>query len=1259
MLSRLASALLVVLVVGAVTAPPALARRSTPARSDARGIAANTDLIGLDIIPIDGLPSVEAQSPPTRPAVDAATLLSVPLTPLADVGTVELDATADADTGTATATAEVADVVLLEIPGVGPAVEVGLVRAHATAGCTGFEGTGTTVDRVRIFGQDLPLSGLVPANLTVPVELPLSALSALGLAEPLEVATLVLNEITPDNNGKGRTVRGLHLYTGDTLASLPLLGLDALVDADVILAEAHASSTCAPRTDAGVSGHLVVHVVRLDGGLFTIEVVNQGDEPVTLTQVVIDATDDASITGTDGDLLADLDTDADHASGDVHIVLDGGDAVSGTVAVDGGDASVLLDVSIASTDGIARSGLEDGVDGGADSDEDGLTTDEEYGAGTDPFDADTDGDGISDGDEVASGDDPTEPDHGTSPGGDDRWIDDDDDDDDGVSDADELVDGTDPYDPDTDDDGLDDGEEAAAGTDPTDADSDDDGLSDGEEVAAGTDPTDADSDDDGTLDAVEAGQATDEDPDDDGLTGPEETLAGTDPADADSDDDGLSDGEEVAAGTDPTDADSDDDGLSDGDEVEAGSDPADADSDDDGLSDGDELTVGTDPTDADSDDDGLSDGEEVAAGTDPSDADSDDDGLDDGDELAAGTDPTDSDSDDDGIPDAVDAGVADEADRDHDGRDDGQEAVAGTDPADADSDNDGLSDGDEVLAGSDPTDADSDDDGLSDGDEVVAGSDPTDADSDDDGLPDGDEVGRGTDPTDADSDDDGLEDREEIVIGSDPTDRDSDDDGLSDGDEVAAGSDPTQADSDGDGTLDAVEAGVTDDTDPDNDGLPEAEELLAGTDPADADSDDDGLDDGEEVDLGSDPTDADSDGDGLEDGEEVDLGSDPTDVDSDDDGLEDGEEVDRGSDPTDADSDGDGLSDGDEVAGGTDPTDADSDDSGTSDNAELAAGTDPTDPTDDPSERIDGDSRVETAVEVSQHGRTSAPAAVIARADEFADALTSSTLAAEVDGPILLTNPSRLDGRVLDELQRLDVETVYLAGGTAALSIDIERSLADDGYRVVRLAGPSRVETAVRIAEEVVALGGGVQQVLLARADAFPDALAAANLATWGRTPILLSGTDAVPAATLDALDRVLAPGRDTVWLAGGPSALSSGVAEQLQDIGMTTERFGGDDRYTTALLLTQAARTRFGAGIQTVWVASGTAFPDALTAGVAAWRDGNVLVLADPTDLTSSPAVGRFLDEQADVIDGAVFVGGPAGLSRLVEEQVVSTIAG
>ena len=1171
MLSRLASALLVVLVVGAVTAPPALARRSTPARSDARGIAANTDLIGLDIIPIDGLPSVEAQSPPTRPAVDAATLLSVPLTPLADVGTVELDATADADTGTATATAEVADVVLLEIPGVGPAVEVGLVRAHATAGCTGFEGTGTTVDRVRIFGQDLPLSGLVPANLTVPVELPLSALSALGLAEPLEVATLVLNEITPDNNGKGRTVRGLHLYTGDTLASLPLLGLDALVDADVILAEAHASSTCAPRTDAGVSGHLVVHVVRLDGGLFTIEVVNQGDEPVTLTQVVIDATDDASITGTDGDLLADLDTDADHASGDVHIVLDGGDAVSGTVAVDGGDASVLLDVSIASTDGIARSGLEDGVDGGADSDEDGLTTDEEYGAGTDPFDADTDGDGISDGDEVASGDDPTEPDHGTSPGGDDRWIDDDDDDDDGVSDADELVDGTDPYDPDTDDDGLDDGEEAAAGTDPTDADSDDDGLSDGEEVAAGTDPTDADSDDDGTLDAVEAGQATDEDPDDDGLTGPEETLAGTDPADADSDDDGLSDGEEVAAGTDP------------------------------------------------------------------SDADSDDDGLDDGDELAAGTDPTDSDSDDDGIPDAVDAGVADEADRDHDGRDDGQEAVAGTDPADADSDNDGLSDGDEVLAGSDPTDAD----------------------SDDDGLPDGDEVGRGTDPTDADSDDDGLEDREEIVIGSDPTDRDSDDDGLSDGDEVAAGSDPTQADSDGDGTLDAVEAGVTDDTDPDNDGLPEAEELLAGTDPADADSDDDGLDDGEEVDLGSDPTDADSDGDGLEDGEEVDLGSDPTDVDSDDDGLEDGEEVDRGSDPTDADSDGDGLSDGDEVAGGTDPTDADSDDSGTSDNAELAAGTDPTDPTDDPSERIDGDSRVETAVEVSQHGRTSAPAAVIARADEFADALTSSTLAAEVDGPILLTNPSRLDGRVLDELQRLDVETVYLAGGTAALSIDIERSLADDGYRVVRLAGPSRVETAVRIAEEVVALGGGVQQVLLARADAFPDALAAANLATWGRTPILLSGTDAVPAATLDALDRVLAPGRDTVWLAGGPSALSSGVAEQLQDIGMTTERFGGDDRYTTALLLTQAARTRFGAGIQTVWVASGTAFPDALTAGVAAWRDGNVLVLADPTDLTSSPAVGRFLDEQADVIDGAVFVGGPAGLSRLVEEQVVSTIAG
>lgn len=94
-----------------------------------------------------------------------------------------------------------------------------------------------------------------------------------------------------------------------------------------------------------------------------------------------------------------------------------------------------------------------------DSDGDGLFDDDETGVyGTDPFDADTDGDGVNDGGEVFYGTDPL-----VADATDGRT----DSDDDGLYDTDETgVYGTDPYNPDTDGDGVGDGSEVENGTDP-------------------------------------------------------------------------------------------------------------------------------------------------------------------------------------------------------------------------------------------------------------------------------------------------------------------------------------------------------------------------------------------------------------------------------------------------------------------------------------------------------------------------------------------------------------------------------------------------------------------------------------------------------------------------------------------------------------------------------------------------------------------------------------------------------------------------
>jgi hypothetical protein len=115
-----------------------------------------------------------------------------------------------------------------------------------------------------------------------------------------------------------------------------------------------------------------------------------------------------------------------------------------------------------------------------DPDEDDLSNSEEFEAGTDPTNADTDGDGLTDGEEVNE--------YGTDPLNRDT-------DADGLSDGDEInVYGTDPLSSDTDGDGLPDGYEVnVTKSDPAKADSDGDGVNDYDEIVFMSDPMNANS----------------------------------------------------------------------------------------------------------------------------------------------------------------------------------------------------------------------------------------------------------------------------------------------------------------------------------------------------------------------------------------------------------------------------------------------------------------------------------------------------------------------------------------------------------------------------------------------------------------------------------------------------------------------------------------------------------------------------------------------------------------------------------------------
>lgn len=71
------------------------------------------------------------------------------------------------------------------------------------------------------------------------------------------------------------------------------------------------------------------------------------------------------------------------------------------------------------------------------------------------------------------------------------------------------------------------------------------------------------------------------------------------------------------------------------------------------------------------------------------------------------------------------------------------------------------------------------------------------------------------------------------------------------------------------------------------------------------------------------------------------------------------------------------------------------------------------------------------------------------------------------DAPILLSRTNSLDSRIMDEVLRFDAQTVYLLGGEAALSSNVEQELVSAGINVERV---SRAPRYLLSAEELTTL---------------------------------------------------------------------------------------------------------------------------------------------------------------------------------------------
>jgi putative cell wall-binding protein len=201
---------------------------------------------------------------------------------------------------------------------------------------------------------------------------------------------------------------------------------------------------------------------------------------------------------------------------------------------------------------------------------------------------------------------------------------------------------------------------------------------------------------------------------------------------------------------------------------------------------------------------------------------------------------------------------------------------------------------------------------------------------------------------------------------------------------------------------------------------------------------------------------------------------------------------------------------------------------------------------------------------------------------------------------------------VLTELTRLHPAKIVAVGGTAAVSDAVLQQL-NNYAPATRLQGTDRYNTSLQVGAVLGANRSG--KVYLATGDNFPDALSAAAAAGYQDAPlILVNGSTGTVSPALSA--ALTSWGVTQVTIVGGTSVMTDQFAAAVATIpGVTSvPRVAGTDRYSTSAAVNSAAFPNPTGAFMSV----GTAFPDALSGGALAGKQGKPMYLVPGTCVSS-----------------------------------------
>jgi len=289
--------------------------------------------------------------------------------------------------------------------------------------------------------------------------------------------------------------------------------------------------------------------------------------------------------------------------------------------------------------------------------------------------------------------------------------------------------------------------------------------------------------------------------------------------------------------------------------------------------------------------------------------------------------------------------------------------------------------------------------------------------------------------------------------------------------------------------------------------------------------------------------------------------------------------------------------------------------------------------------RVGGADRYETAIGISKtYFPSGAPVVYLATGANFPDALGSAPAAAKQGGPLLLVPKDSLPSSVATELARLAPSTIIVSGGPGAVSEHVFKQLEGYAPTVMRMTGADRYEVSRNVTRYAFGESGATVAYVATGAN-FPDALSASSAAGSLDAPVILvDGTaKGLPQETAQLIRDL---GVSEIRIAGGPASVTPTIENALRGIpGVTTvTRLGGLDRYEVSGAINRGVFST----ADTVFLASGLTFPDAL-AGAAVAGGTNSPLYVIPPECMPSRVGDDILTMGAKSV---VVLGGPASVT-------------